>query len=418
MTNFYEEYKKILNNPNLTKNQKVELLQKAKENYDKEVDAARDKEIAQYRLGAALEIGSAAIPMGGIGRLGAQAGMDVLKSTLGKKISQEIGSGIAGGLAGGTVFGAGRGMMENKNPIVTAAQDAAAGAILGGTLGAGGAYLQKGILGKKLENSNPEKGINRNEMNTLRKEGKQYFNDYLNELQIKTNNGDIINFPNSQAGEIALHNYKMIPKLPEQIKTAKNHIQSNDKPERLDADGFQKMYNTYNGKNYEYIIRNNSNKTGNDFYQIKEVGSNPAYSNQNRALELEPNTIIPNNIREFNPPFSQRDISSMTKEEFTHYEPVIMDEMAHGKIIMDGENSWSKKVEPMNLNGNIFTREQIGKMSSDEYRKNEAAIMKQWKEKGIPTNKELENARSKQNSKPNTSGHWVTINSKHVFMED
>jgi len=31
-------------------------------------------------------------------------------------------------------------------------------------------------------------------------------------------------------------------------------------------------------------MRKNSNNTGNDFYQIKEVGSNPAYSNQARAL--------------------------------------------------------------------------------------------------------------------------------------
>ena len=59
-------------------------------------------------------------------------------------------------------------------------------------------------------------------------------------------------------------------------------------------------------------------------------------------------------------------------------------------------------------------------MSNDEFLQNEKAIMKQMKEKGIPTNRELEQKR-KQNSsatKSSSKGRWVTINGNHVFIED
>ena len=53
-------------------------------------------------------------------------------------------------------------------------------------------------------------------------------------------------------------------------------------------------HNPSTGLNSEYIIRNNANKTGNNFYQIKEVGSGPAYSQHNRALEPEPKYSVNN----------------------------------------------------------------------------------------------------------------------------
>lgn len=269
-------------------------------------------------------------------------------------------------------------LLKIKNPLATSTQDTLTGALSGGVLGASGAYLQKGIRANYLEKSKPEFGVTQKEIANLRQAGKQYYNDYLNELKLKTKNGDIINFPNSQAGEIGLHNYKMIPQLPNQIKNANNIIKSNDKI-RSDALDFEKIYNTYNNKNYEYLIRNNSNNTGKDFYQIKEVGSNPAYSHQNRALESEPNTILHNNSSKVNP------IEEQSEQ--------------------------------------IFTREQIKNMSTDEFLKNEKAIMKQMKEKGIPTNRELEQkrTRTKSNSasaKSSGKGRWVTINGNHVFIED
>lgn len=66
MDNFFNGLNEKLKDPNLTREQKVKLIQQAGDNYRQNVD----KEYKDYRnkqiLGAALEIGSAAIPLGGI----------------------------------------------------------------------------------------------------------------------------------------------------------------------------------------------------------------------------------------------------------------------------------------------------------------------------------------------------------------
>lgn len=79
-------------------------------------------------------------------------------------------------------------------------------------------------------------------------------------------------------------------------------------------------------------------------------------------------------------------------------------------------------------NGNrLFTREEIGEMSPEEFEQNEKAIMKQMKEKGIPTKAQAD-AKAKSSNSANSSkssggsssgdGNWVTINGHHVLMGD
>ena len=251
--------------------------------------------------GAALEIGSAAIPFGGAGRLGASAGRNLLQKTLGRKLSQEIGAGAASGLASGAVFGAGRGLIEDKNSLITGLHDAAGGLAAGGLIGGAGGYLEKAVRANMLENSKPISELTKTQIKNLRKLGKEYYWDYLQGRMISTSQLWKINFSGAQAGEIGLHNIKMIPKIPEQIRSAQGLRYSNDKPWRHDANNFYKIYNTYKGKNYEYVIRNNANKTGNDFYQIKEVDSAPAYLHHNQVLETEPVNIINDISENFNP---------------------------------------------------------------------------------------------------------------------
>mgnify|MGYP006916104275 CR=1 FL=1 len=73
--------------------------------------------------------------------------------------------------------------------------------------------------------------------------------------------------------------------------------------------------------------------------------------------------------------------------------------------------------------GHVFTREDLRNMSKEEFVHNENAIMKQLKERGIPTRDELEkqksSSRGHSNSGSNTDGgHRVTINGNHVLMKD
>ncbi|MBE7709541.1 MAG: hypothetical protein E7Z93_03730 [Cyanobacteria bacterium SIG32] len=78
----------------------------------------------------------------------------------------------------------------------------------------------------------------------------------------------------------------------------------------------------------------------------------------------------------------------------------------------------TKPFDDWRINNHIFTREEIGKMSSEDFLKNEKLIMKQLREKGIPKNSEIKKTSStKSTSSQSENGHWVTINGNHVFIE-
>lgn len=77
-------------------------------------------------------------------------------------------------------------------------------------------------------------------------------------------------------------------------------------------------------------------------------------------------------------------------------------------------------------NGNrIYTREEIGEMTPEEYQKNESTIMNQLKESGIPTKAQADSntkSNSSNSSKPSNAsssgdGNWVTINGNHVLLD-
>lgn len=99
----------------------------------------------------------------------------------------------------------------------------------------------------------------------------------------------------------------------------------------------------------------------------------------------------------------------------------------------DDSNSTTLKAGvEVNVDGNgnrIFTREEIGKMTPEEYQKNEPAIMQQMKESGIPTKSQADVKRSNSSSKsggnskasggsPSGDGNWVTINGNHILLDN
>ena len=92
------------------------------------------------------------------------------------------------------------------------------------------------------------------------------------------------------------------------------------------------------------------------------------------------------------------------------------------KYVKSREGQTTGQASNLKNSNHIYTRDEIGKMSTDEYLKNEKAILKQMKEKGIPAKRELEKSRQRtsgtgsQNS--STDGHWITINGNHVLIDD
>lgn len=372
MKNFYEAYQQILNNNKLSREEKIVLLQQAKENFDKQITQECNREIAKYALGAALEIGSAAIPMSGVGKLGAQLGLNALKSNLGRKISQEIGAGMTSGATSGAVFGTGRGILENKNPLKTSIQDALTGALSGGALGAGGAYLQKGIRDNQLRDFQYNPQVTKE----LRKLAEQNYKDYIQGRIVNHTDLGNIEFTRKGMDETFSKNPELVKQFPDLIKNIQNSkISTTNDLYKIRKDDITKFH-TLQNPNKEFLIGESVN-VKKKFYLAKERATDQGLPPSLGGASIsDTNTIIHNNSSKFNP--------------------------------TDGQSE------------QIFTREQIKNMSNDEFLQNEKAIMKQMKEKGIPTNRELEQKR-KQNSsatKSSTKGRWVTINGNHVFIED
>ena len=415
----------ILQDENLTQDEKLQRINLVYYNYRQKLEEDLRNYLSKKWAGAALEIGSAAIPFGGAGKAGAMTGQKLLQKALGRKLSQEIGSGAISGFAAGAMFGTGRGLIDDKNPVFTAMQDGAGGLATGGLIGGAGSYLEKAVRANQLENSKPLNELTKAQIKKLVKQGKEYYWDYLQWRDVVSPQLGKIYFSGAQAGEIRAHNMKMIPKIPEQIRTAQGLKYSNDKPWRQDANNFYKLYNTYKGKNYEYAVRNNSNKTGYNFYQIKEVGSTPAYWDQAPALEIKPNNIINDNFENFNPLpvilppyitqeqqttptflleghlemnvdkngnpiFTPHEIGNMTNEKFEKNLQVIEQQLNDGLIKpQTPQVDYSGYLNPETGEDKIFSREAISQMSGEEFSGNESAIMAQLKTIGIPYEADL-----------------------------
>ena len=439
--NLEDIIKYILKDDRIDKEAKKFAIELMYEYHRDELDSELREYLCEQYAGAILELGSAAIPVGGLGKAGAVVGEQALKKYLGRKISKEIGAGAVSGAVSGAVFGVGRGKMEGENPVATGVQDALAGGIAGGALGAAAGNIEKAVRGNRLVNFDVHNSMTKDEIGELKHLGKDYYKDYLEQTQITNNLVGNINFPSRQYGEIRPHNYPNIPYLPEQIKNSKISVYSNDKPNRTDAEYFNKLYNTLNDKNYEYIIRKNKNKPDNDFYQIKHVDSDLAYPDQTQIHKIEPDNIkgdiintdavflyddqihksVPNNIitnnsgnvntavnnlnnnsyiqlsptmlasgisKSENHIFTREEIAAMSRQEFEANEQAIMEQMRNGQI-HSAPKDYSGFINPQSGDDRIFTREDLRNMKRNEYDENEAAIMAQLNTIGIPTNGEL-----------------------------
>lgn len=130
--NAFDSLQKTLSNPNLTEDEKTKIIKDFGENYRKQIDKELNIYLAKQYGGAALEIASAAIPGTGIGKIGGKVAEKILSKSIGRKLSNYIGEGIFSEAASGGIFGTGRGLMENQNPLYTAIEDATVGGLIGG----------------------------------------------------------------------------------------------------------------------------------------------------------------------------------------------------------------------------------------------------------------------------------------------
>lgn len=115
--------------------------------------------------------------------------------------------------------------------------------------------------------------------------------------------------------------------------------------------------------------------------------------------------------------FSREQIGKMSPEEFEANENSIMEQLKNGQIKSEYYDRFKNYKNSETGKEEIYTREDIAKMSSNEYSRNEKAIMSQMREIGIPNKNELpKNTKTYSNSKADNC-KWVTINGNHVLIE-
>lgn len=128
-----------------------------------------------------------------------------------------------------------------------------------------------------------------------------------------------------------------------------------------------------------------------------------------------------------NPIFTPQEIGNMTREEFDRNFLIIEQQLKDGLIRPQSEQpkDYSNYKNPETGTEKIYTREDISQMSTDEYSKNEKEIYAQMNSIGIPYKNDLpsnvktyKKEKSYPTSSENADGKWVTINGNHVLIKD
>ena len=122
--------------------------------------------------------------------------------------------------------------------------------------------------------------------------------------------------------------------------------------------------------------------------------------------------------------FTPEEIGKMTPEEFSKNEGMIMEQVKTGKIVGNSSRYNTPGISSSS-NNVLYTREDIGNMTTKEFTKHEDAIKQQMKTIGIPYDREVPEGtktygkeKSSHNNSSSEDGRWVTINGNHVFIED
>lgn len=120
--------------------------------------------------------------------------------------------------------------------------------------------------------------------------------------------------------------------------------------------------------------------------KIEKYGKNLRKKFDNKNTRLESNSKK-NHI------FTAEEIGKMNTNEFLKNESKIMNQLKMGLIKNNNlKKDYSKYVNPVSKNRHIYTREELDKMTTYEFSKNEKVIMQQLKDVGIPYKTEIKSS--------------------------
>ncbi len=180
---------------------------------------------------------------------------------------------------------------------------------------------------------------------------------------------------------------------------------------------FNSSYTKHPGRNFVTNTELNPDKIYEVGYRynIHQPAHKIEYMNSlDDAVEIEAKLITASN----NPfqlyaekTFTREDIARMSNDEFAKNEQIIMQQLKNGQIKTQ-KPDYSNFSNPITGSKKIYTKEELDKMSSQDFIKKENEIMAQLQSIGIPAKCDL------PKSYTGTSGQrkWVTINGKHVLI--
>lgn len=424
MTKENNDLEKLLKDENLTREQKNQAINKYFEDYRKEIDNELNKYILRQNIGTAIEIGSAALPIGA-GAKATEIGyklVEPIAKQYGKKVAERIGQGIVGGTAAGAVHGLGSSIANpDKNPIAEILKDTAGGTLAGGLGSVGLSKAEQYLSGKSLQKLANSNNLSREQLKLLRNKAKDYYNNYINSTSVFRKDIGKINFGTIGIKEQVskgLHNVGVLPDLKNQIKTGIYKRAQKDYP-RDDIKQFHIIENKLKNKNYEYQIAEDTNDK--KYYLVKngkKAEVPPTYSNHNPGLEATSNTSITDVARNFNPgqvaifpvynqntdtPLDSEPLKGYIRKNDYKFEDIPMaDPVLKNKGIQNSSGDTSGA-------GHIFSPSEIDKMTNEEFTQNEQNIMQQVRDGLIqPDNQQI-----------NYSGYSNPVNgSKQIFSKE
>ena len=258
----YTNLEDIIKSESLTKEQKKQIIQQHFDKYRNDIDSELNKYIARQYIGAALKIGSAAIPAG---KAGATLGQELFKRQLGRKISESIGTTtVAGG-----VYELGEGIMNNDS-VSSLINSTLGGGLSGGAIGYAGGNIQRALKTQQLKNYGNIDELNENIRKIFNSDARKFYKDYIKDIRLNKQDSTF-EFTRRGIQEQLRWNPKQTQNYSELVKDIKNAKRLPDSPNlKPDQKPDVSHYEIYRGKNGDHYIEVQKNGDRR-FYITKDI---------------------------------------------------------------------------------------------------------------------------------------------------
>ncbi len=253
-------YDDIINNPNLSKEEKLQSIKARGQKTENEIIKQGRKEIGkQIGLGA-VEIGLTMLPAGKGVQVGGKIGQEILKKQAGRKVSNLIGQGAGAGAAAGGTQGAIEGI--KKDNIIPETIKGSAIGLLSGIFGAGTiAKAEEKIRGQMIKNAPKINTMTNEARKNFRKQGEKFYTDYNQDVVVKNKDTgldiNIVKKGMEKSINRSYENIKKFPDLKNDLKKAK--LQEKNELYKKRKDDAEEFYTFSNGDDYIHKTMKNKN---------------------------------------------------------------------------------------------------------------------------------------------------------------